>query len=408
MKGLPLQVIKSIGYPSIVIPQYMQSSQGSCAEGFESAAEWSLSAGTAANNTTAGQFSQGSQSVKFAPPSIEQRAYKYPFGPVDITNLERVCIDCYAHDKYKVQSIRFYDNHSHVNYMDAVVQFAIHSLGVMNTYYQCRRLITAGGMSFSSPLVEIRMTISADGAQSFSFDNLILNKVGFGAGVILRFDDSYEVAYTQLYSILQAHHIRATIACMTDQVGASGYLTWDQLIELDRKGWCIANHANNNDSLIGQDLATQTTRIQTAITALESHGLTKGSHLLIYPAATHDDTTHIVMTNLSIPIGVTVGDAVNDVHYLPYYDYSHIQSLTISSTKTVAQAEAYLDNAITDKAIATYHFHNVGAAGEWTVAQFQQFVDYIVVKCKAGLLYPITWSDYNSLISGSVKVPRIG
>ena len=54
--------------------------------------------------------------------------------------------------------------------------------------------------------------------------------------VILTFDDGYEDFYTAAFPVLQALQMKATSFIITGKAGWKGYMTWDQMREIDRSG----------------------------------------------------------------------------------------------------------------------------------------------------------------------------
>src|SRR5258708_13427283 len=60
--------------------------------------------------------------------------------------------------------------------------------------------------------------------------------------VVLTFDDGYDDAYTQAYPILKKLGLSGTFYVITGQVGKPGYLTWDQISEMQANGMEIAAH----------------------------------------------------------------------------------------------------------------------------------------------------------------------
>ncbi len=54
--------------------------------------------------------------------------------------------------------------------------------------------------------------------------------------VVLTFDDGYEDFYTAAFPVLQALQMKATSFVITGKAGWKGYMTWDQMREIDRSG----------------------------------------------------------------------------------------------------------------------------------------------------------------------------
>ncbi|MBP5429745.1 MAG: polysaccharide deacetylase family protein [Elusimicrobiaceae bacterium] len=57
--------------------------------------------------------------------------------------------------------------------------------------------------------------------------------------VLLTFDDGYEDFYTYVYPLLEKYHAYAIVFLITDRIGTTGYLSWEQ-IHLMEKGGHVA------------------------------------------------------------------------------------------------------------------------------------------------------------------------
>lgn len=74
-----------------------------------------------------------------------------------------------------------------------------------------------------------------------------------GHPIVLTFDDGYESFYRSAFPLLQRYHYPATVFVSTGLVGRPGYLTWDQIRELDQAGIEIGAHTVNHPDLRGLD-----------------------------------------------------------------------------------------------------------------------------------------------------------
>ncbi len=54
--------------------------------------------------------------------------------------------------------------------------------------------------------------------------------------IVLTFDDGYKDAYTYALPLLEKHHLKGVAFVITQAVGTSEYLTWDQIREMDKSG----------------------------------------------------------------------------------------------------------------------------------------------------------------------------
>ena len=68
--------------------------------------------------------------------------------------------------------------------------------------------------------------------------------------VLITFDDGYEDNYTAAYPILKRHGMKATIFVVAGFPGTHpGYLTWDQMREMEQNGISIQSHTMNHRAL---------------------------------------------------------------------------------------------------------------------------------------------------------------
>lgn len=273
-----------------------------------------------------------------------------------------------------------------------------------------KSLFTAIGSSpsWNDPILYIRLLANSDTGKTVNVTwDTLRTRIAGQAAVLLTFDDAKSEIYTNVYPILKAHNMRGTIYTPTALIGTAGYMTVAQLQELYRAGWSISNHTNNHVHLTSLSEADQETEISAATAALDGWGLTKASKHIAYPFGEKDANTLTAMTNLGMQTGrttlppeQTAGDGVPELS-LPFdlpYEIPTYQCTTMS----LATAETYIDGAITRGVIQPFFYHNL--AGEWDIATYQSFIEYIA--SKRSDIIPITIDDFQKLQSSGVRVPR--
>ena len=67
--------------------------------------------------------------------------------------------------------------------------------------------------------------------------------------VVVTFDDGYEDNFKYAFKILKKHVIPATIFIVTDLVGTPGFLTWDEIKEMQERGIFIGSHSRRHPYL---------------------------------------------------------------------------------------------------------------------------------------------------------------
>ena len=64
--------------------------------------------------------------------------------------------------------------------------------------------------------------------------------------VILHFDDGYEDNYTGAFPILKRYGYPAMVFLISDKIGTPGFLTWDQVREMDAHGFKAGAHTRHH------------------------------------------------------------------------------------------------------------------------------------------------------------------
>lgn len=91
--------------------------------------------------------------------------------------------------------------------------------------------------------------------------------------VILTFDDGYESNYTTLLPILESYGMKATVYMVTNDIGLPGYLTWDELRDMQERGIEIGSHTANHQPLTEMDRSRQEEEMRLSKLLLEWNGI---------------------------------------------------------------------------------------------------------------------------------------
>ena len=68
--------------------------------------------------------------------------------------------------------------------------------------------------------------------------------------IVLTFDDGYENIYTEMLPILEAHKMKAVVYVITNELGKEGYLTLEQVKDMQRRGIEIGSHTADHLALV--------------------------------------------------------------------------------------------------------------------------------------------------------------
>lgn len=91
--------------------------------------------------------------------------------------------------------------------------------------------------------------------------------------IILTFDDGYEDNYNKMLPILEAHNMKAVVYVITNEIGKPGYLTLEQIKDMQKRGIEIGSHTADHLSLKNLDNDLRLHEIRDSKIFLEWSGL---------------------------------------------------------------------------------------------------------------------------------------
>ena len=152
--------------------------------------------------------------------------------------------------------------------------------------------------------------------------------------VVLTFDDGYVDDAVTIAPILRRHHWPATLAVIVGRAGATAFLTWPQIVALDRQGMDIASHSMDHVELAGAGSADLTRQLVDSRRMLAAH-LGHPVYWFVYPAGSYDATAEA---------------AARDAGYL--LAYTTDAGSTISSASPMAEPRVRVHGADSVEAFA--------------------------------------------------------
>lgn len=135
--------------------------------------------------------------------------------------------------------------------------------------------------------------------------------------VVLTFDDGYDDNYTTLLPLLEERGMKAVVFMVTNDIGRPGYLTWDQLREMERRGIELGSHTANHQPLTGLDAQMRTDELKLSKLLMEWNGL-KTVFSFSYPNGAYDEELPKLLQENEYLAAVTGEAGLNTMKTDPY------------------------------------------------------------------------------------------
>ena len=135
--------------------------------------------------------------------------------------------------------------------------------------------------------------------------------------VILSFDDGYEDNWRVVFPMLQERGMKAVFYVVTNDIGQPGYMTWDNLFDLEHSGMEIGSHTANHIPLTTLTPTEQRDELRLSKLLLEWRGM-KTIYSFSYPNGAYDDTVVAMLAEENYLTAVTGEAGLNNVETNPY------------------------------------------------------------------------------------------
>lgn len=151
--------------------------------------------------------------------------------------------------------------------------------------------------------------------------------------IVLTFDDGYADNYSTMLPILEAHKMTAVVYVITNEVGKAGYMTLDELKDMQRRGLEIGSHTSDHIPLTSLDDFTQRRQIRESKTFLEWSGL-QTIYSLSYPNGAFNSELEEILRQENYLTAVTGDAGLNTLKTNPYELYRvHIRKPRLGLTE---------------------------------------------------------------------------
>jgi peptidoglycan/xylan/chitin deacetylase (PgdA/CDA1 family) len=113
--------------------------------------------------------------------------------------------------------------------------------------------------------------------------------------VVLTFDDGYVDAVTTILPLLHRYGWPATFFVITGRAGERAFLTWPQIVRLDRAGMDVGSHTVDHVELPGLSASEREREIVDSRRALRRH-LGHSEYWFAYPAGRYDGSSEAALS----------------------------------------------------------------------------------------------------------------
>lgn len=135
--------------------------------------------------------------------------------------------------------------------------------------------------------------------------------------VILTFDDGYEDNYTVLLPILEERGMQGTVYMITNSIGRKGYLSWNQLRDMQNRGIELGSHTANHQPLTSLDREKQAEEMKLSKLLMEWNGL-RTIFTFSYPNGAYDEGMPALLKENEYLTAVTGDGGLNNFQTNPY------------------------------------------------------------------------------------------
>ena len=135
--------------------------------------------------------------------------------------------------------------------------------------------------------------------------------------VILSFDDGYEDNHRVVLPMLEERGMKAVFYVVTNDIGLPGYMTWNNLFDMERRGMEIGSHTANHIPLTTLPPEKQREELRLSKLMLEWKGL-KTIYSFSYPTGAYDARIVAMLAEEDYLTAVTGEAGLNNVETNPY------------------------------------------------------------------------------------------
>lgn len=180
------------------------------------------------------------------------------------------------------------------------------------------------GWAYTVPVADFKEQLDylqAQGYTTISMQDFVRAKKGKqelpDKPLILTFDDGYEDNYTVLLPMLEERGMKATVYMVTNSIGRKGYLSWNQLRDMQNRGIELGSHTANHQPLTSLERDKQAEEMKLSKLLMEWNGL-KTIFTFSYPNGAYDEGMPELLKENEYLTAVTGDGGLNTFKTNPY------------------------------------------------------------------------------------------
>ena len=198
---------------------------------------------------------------------------------------------------------------------------------------------------------------------------------------MIMFDDGSESVYTEAFPALTERGIAGSFFVVTDSIGTEGYVTWEQLEEMQAAGWTIGNHTSNHIDLVNSSRSDAIAAVADGAEALSDRGFI-GSTYLAAPYNSMNSRVESYIANLVTLIRIG-GNSDGISKNIISSDNNKLRARSILRGDSPEEVfvNDYAYNIERDWAVCL-NFHNIGYSDDddyfYTIENFETLLDMVI------------------------------
>ena len=194
--------------------------------------------------------------------------------------------------------------------------------------------------------------------------------------VMLTFDDGCDDVYTDGMPIMNKYNYKGVAYIVPTWIGETDRMTMAELKEVYRSGWDIANHTWSHKNLPSMTIGEAEEELLKSQNWMVENGFGRTAISFAYPeSAANKEIDAIIREYMAFSRG---GSAVYMYRAMPLFGTATMLSFYPGvSNANLAAMKAAVDVCAESGSNVIFHMHTIGATGEITAANFEDFIDHI-------------------------------